>query len=49
MEAMASDDGKHKMEKVDGSDFAFWTQIEYYLYQKDLYRPLLGKEKGRVQ
>lgn len=43
---MSSDDGKHKMEKFDESDFALWkTQIEYYLYQKYLYRPLLGKEK----
>ncbi|BBN11810.1 hypothetical protein Mp_5g14960 [Marchantia polymorpha subsp. ruderalis] len=30
------------MEKFDGSYFAFWkTHIEDYLYQKDLYRPLL--------
>lgn len=45
---MGFDDGKQKMEKFDGSYFAFWkTHIEDYLYQKDLYRPLLGKEKGK--
>ncbi|OAE21914.1 hypothetical protein AXG93_3988s1200 [Marchantia polymorpha subsp. ruderalis] len=39
---MGFDDGKQKMEKFDGSYFAFWkTHIEDYLYQKDLYRPLL--------
>lgn len=48
MGAMGSEEGKQRMEKFDGSDFAFWkTQIEDYLYQKDLYRPLLGKEKGK--
>ena len=46
--AMGSEEGKSKIEKFDSSDFTFWTsQIEDYLYQKDLYRPLLGKEKGQ--
>ena len=31
------------IEKFDGFDFSFWKiQIEDYLYQKDLYEPLLG-------
>lgn len=48
MGAMGSEEGKQRIDKFDGSDFAYWkTQIEDYLYQKDLYRPLLGKEKGK--
>ena len=44
---MSSEASSQRIAKFDGSDFAFWkTQIEDYLYQKDLYRPLLGKEKG---
>ena len=44
---MSSEESSQRIAKFDGSDFAFWkTQIEDYLYQKDLYRPLLGKEKG---
>ena len=43
--AMA-EDGKTRIEKFDGSNFAFWKmQMEDYLYQKDLYIPLEGKEK----
>ena len=31
------------IEKFDGSDFCFWKmQIEDYLYQKDIHKPLLG-------
>lgn len=45
---MGSEEGKSKIEKFDGSDFAFWKmQMEDYLYQKDLYRLLLGKEEGK--
>ena len=48
MGAMGSEEGKQRIGKFDGSDFAYWkTQIEDYLYQKDLYRPLEGKEKGK--
>ena len=46
--AMGSEESKSKLEKFEGSDFAFWkSQIEDYLYQKDLYRPLMGKEKEK--
>ena len=46
--AMGLEEGKSKIEKFDGSDFACWkTPIEDYLYQKDLYRPLMSKEKGK--
>ena len=46
--AMGLEEGKSKIEKFDGSDFAFWrSHIEDFLYQKDLYRSLLGKGKGR--
>ncbi|MGV7988763.1 hypothetical protein PJP10_30760, partial [Mycobacterium kansasii] len=41
-----AEDGKTRIEKFDGSNFAFWKmQMEDYLYQKDLYIPLGGKEK----
>ena len=31
------------IEKFHGSDFSFWNmQIEDYLYQKDLHKPLIG-------
>ncbi|KAE8660039.1 hypothetical protein F3Y22_tig00116959pilonHSYRG00493 [Hibiscus syriacus] len=43
--AMAADEGKVKIEKFDGADFGFWKmQIEDFLYQKNLYQPLLGKQ-----
>ncbi|KAE8697282.1 omega-6 fatty acid desaturase, endoplasmic reticulum isozyme 1 [Hibiscus syriacus] len=42
---MAADEGKVKIEKFDGADFGFWKmQIEDFLYQKNLYQPLLGKQ-----
>ncbi|KAE8715229.1 hypothetical protein F3Y22_tig00110186pilonHSYRG00194 [Hibiscus syriacus] len=42
---MAADEGKVKIEKFDGADFGFWKmQIEYFLYQKNLYQPLSGKQ-----
>ncbi|KAE8708014.1 E3 ubiquitin-protein ligase SINAT3 [Hibiscus syriacus] len=43
--AMAADEGKVKIEKFDGADFGFWKmQIEDFLYQKNLYQSLLGKQ-----
>ncbi|KAE8664704.1 hypothetical protein F3Y22_tig00112738pilonHSYRG00095 [Hibiscus syriacus] len=43
--AMAADEGKLKIEKFDGADFGFWKmQIEDFLYQKNLYQPLSGKQ-----
>ncbi|KAE8698855.1 hypothetical protein F3Y22_tig00110597pilonHSYRG00962 [Hibiscus syriacus] len=43
--AMAADEGKVKIEKFDGADFGFWKmQIEDFLYQKNLYQPLSGKQ-----
>ncbi|KAE8728571.1 hypothetical protein F3Y22_tig00004205pilonHSYRG00041 [Hibiscus syriacus] len=45
VEAMAADEGKVKIEKFDGADFGFWKmQIEDFLYQKNLYQPLSGKQ-----
>ena len=45
---MNSERNKQRIAKFDGSDFAFWrTQVEDYLYIQDLYRPLLGMEKGK--
>ncbi|KAE8713932.1 Detected protein of unknown function [Hibiscus syriacus] len=42
---MAADEGNVKIEKFDGADFGFWKmQIEDFLYQKNLYQPLLGKQ-----
>ena len=29
--------------------FCFLEDALYYLYQKDLYRPLMGKEKGKTK
>ncbi|KAE8691518.1 Vacuolar-sorting receptor 1 [Hibiscus syriacus] len=43
--AMAADEGNVKIEKFDGADFGFWKmQIEDFMYQKNLYQPLLGKQ-----
>ena len=45
---MNSERNKQRIAKFDGSDFAFWrTQVEDYLYIQNLYRPLLGIEKGK--
>ncbi|GKA91667.1 retrovirus-related pol polyprotein from transposon TNT 1-94 [Tanacetum coccineum] len=36
-----AEDGKIKIDKFDGHDFGFWKkQIEDYMYQKKLYKPL---------
>ncbi|CAM8929087.1 unnamed protein product [Rhodiola kirilowii] len=38
-------DGKHPVEKFDGSDFGFWKmQIEDYIYGNDLHLPIDGKK-----
>ncbi|KAE8684911.1 Actin-depolymerizing factor 1 [Hibiscus syriacus] len=43
--AMATDEGNVKIEKFDGADFGSWKmQIEDFLYQKNLYQPLSGKQ-----
>lgn len=48
MGAMGLEEGKYKIDRIEGYDFTFWkTQIEDYLYHKDLYLPLLGKVKGK--
>jgi len=37
------DDGKLRIEKFDGKEFMYWMmQIEDYLYQRKLYKPLKG-------
>ena len=47
---MGSEEHRSRIEKFDGSDFAYWkTQMEDYLYQKDLYRPLMGKAKAKKE
>ena len=46
--AMA-EDGKFRVEKFNGQNFPLWKmQMEYYLYQKNLYLPLSGKTKKSV-
>jgi hypothetical protein len=43
--AMA-EDGKFKVEKFNGQNYQLWKmQMEDYLYQKDIFLPLGGKEK----
>lgn len=40
-----AEDGKFRVEKFNGQNFSLWKmQMEDYLYQKDLYVPLGGKE-----
>ena len=37
------DEVKHKIDRFDGNDFAYWKmQIEDYLYAKNLHAPMLG-------
>ena len=44
-----ADDGNFRVEKFNGQNFPLWQmQMEYYLYQKDLYLPLNGKTKKLV-
>ena len=40
------DEGKLKVDKFNGQNFQLWKmQMEDYLYQKDLWKPLEGKTK----
>ncbi|KAK3004505.1 hypothetical protein RJ639_018768 [Escallonia herrerae] len=40
-----AEDGKGKIEKFNGMNFQWWKmQVEDYLYQKDLYLPLVGEK-----
>ncbi|KAE8730100.1 hypothetical protein F3Y22_tig00003041pilonHSYRG00846 [Hibiscus syriacus] len=42
---MAADERKVKIEKFDSAEFGFWKmQIEDFLFQKNLYQPLSGKQ-----
>ncbi|KAE8720675.1 V-type proton ATPase subunit G3 [Hibiscus syriacus] len=48
--AMAADEGNVKIEKFDGTDFGFWKmQIEDFLYHKNLYQPLSGKQPEGIK
>jgi hypothetical protein len=41
-------EGTRKVKEFDGANFSYWkTQMEDYLYQKDLYASLLGMEAGK--
>ena len=45
--AMA-DDGKLRVDRFNGQNFQLWKmQMEDYLYQKDLWKPLEGKTKNQ--
>ena len=47
--AMA-EEGKVRIEKFNGKDFRFWKmQIEDYLYQKKLHKPLSGKKPEKME
>ena len=40
------EEGKFRVDKFNGQNYQLWkTQMEDYLYQKDLYLPLGEKEK----
>jgi hypothetical protein len=40
------EDGKFRVEKFNGQNYQLWKmQMEYYLYQKDLFLPLGGITK----
>ncbi|KAK2967804.1 hypothetical protein RJ640_021753 [Escallonia rubra] len=40
-----AEEGKGKIEKFNGMNFKWWKmQVEDYLYQKDLYLPLVGEK-----
>ncbi|KAE8706604.1 putative potassium transporter 12 [Hibiscus syriacus] len=42
---MTADEGNVKIEKFDDAKFGFWKmQIEDFVYQKNLYQPLSGKQ-----
>jgi hypothetical protein len=43
------EDGKFRVEKFNGQNYQLWKmQMEDYLYQKDLFLPLGGKEKNSM-
>ncbi len=43
---MGSKKDTYKIEKFNGTNFSFWKmQMEDYLYQKDLYLPIVEKPK----
>ena len=45
--AMA-DEGKLRVDRFNGLNFELWKmQMEDYLYQKDLWKPLEGKTKNQ--
>ncbi|KAK3034061.1 hypothetical protein RJ639_034286 [Escallonia herrerae] len=42
-------EGKGKIEKFNGMNFQWWKmQVKGYLYQKDLYLPLVGEKPGAM-
>ena len=42
-----ADDGKLRVDRFNGQNFQLWKmQMEDYLYQKDLWKPLEGKTKN---
>ena len=41
-----AEDGRFRVEKINGQNYQLWKmQMEYYLYQKDLYLQLSRKAK----
>jgi hypothetical protein len=44
---MGSKKDTYKIKKFNGTNFSFWKmQMEDYLYQKDLYLPIVEKPKN---
>ncbi|KAK3005552.1 hypothetical protein RJ639_015977 [Escallonia herrerae] len=44
-----AEEGKGKIEKFNGMNFQWWKmQVEDYLYQKDLYLPLVGEKPKAI-
>jgi hypothetical protein len=40
------EDGNFRVKKFNSQNYQLWKiQMEYYLYQKDIFLPLGGKEK----
>jgi hypothetical protein len=43
-----ADEGKLRVDRFNGQNFQLWKmQMEDYLYQKDLWKPLEGKAKNQ--
>ena len=43
-----ADEGKLRVDMFNGQNFQLWKmQMEDYLYQKDLWKPLEGKAKNQ--